>query len=276
MDGPQRSVAFPRPGRALWTVLVAMTALGIVSAVLETWGHADGLFTALVYEPRNAFSQPWRLLTSGLLTSPSSWTHLLFSLVGLYFLGAPIERRWGSWRFLRFFALSVLLGNLTTMVIGHAIAEGAPERFHPAFVFGPSAAITAIAIAWAREYSESTVQLFMVVPVRGRVLFWITIGFCVLDLVYPAGMPEGVVAPFGGLIAGLLFGGTPSIARTAWLHVRLALLRRKSTSVRVEDILSRKPPRRPRSGAPPLRVVPGGLEETLKKRTPPKDKRYLN
>jgi membrane associated rhomboid family serine protease len=276
MNGSQRSVAFPRPGRALWTVLIAMTAIGIVSAILETWGHADGLFAALVYEPRNVFSQPWRLLTSGLLTSPASWTHLLFSLVGLYFLGAPIEQRWGSWRFARFFALSVLLGNLTTMVIGGALSEGAPERFHPAFVFGPSAAITAIAIAWAREYSESTVQLFMVVPVRGRVLFWITIGFCVLDLVYPAGMPEGVVAPFGGLIAGLLFGGTPSLARTAWLRVRLALLRRQSTSVRVEDILSRKPTRRPRPGAPPLRVVPGGLEEALKKRTPPKDKRYLN
>jgi DNA-binding transcriptional LysR family regulator len=89
-------------------------------------------------------------------------------------------------------------------------------------------------------------------------------------------MPEGVVAPFGGLIAGLLFGGTPSLARTAWLHARLALLRRQSPNVRVQDILSRKPSRRPRPGAPPLRVVPGGLEEALKKRTPPKDKRYLN
>ena len=276
MDRPQRTVAFPRPGRALWSVIIAMTAIGIVTALLATWGHENGAFAALVYEPLKGLSQPWRLLTSGLLTSPASWTHLLFALVGLYFLGAPLERRWGPWRFLRFLALSVILGNLTTMVIGHAIPDGTPERFHPAFVFGPSAAITAIAIAWTREYSESTVQLFMVIPMRGRVLFWITIGFCVLDLVYPAGMPEGVVAPFGGLIAGLLFGGTPSLARTAWLHLRLALLRRQSPNVRVEDILSRKPTRRPRSGAPPLRVVPGGLEEALKKRTPPKDKRYLN
>jgi membrane associated rhomboid family serine protease len=276
MDRPQRTVAFPRPGRALWTVIVAMTAIGIVTALLETWGHENGAFAALVFEPMKGLSQPWRLLTSGLLTSPASWTHLLFALVGLYFLGAPLERRWGPWRFLRFLALSVILGNLTTMVIGHAIPDGAPERFHPAFVFGPSAAITAIAIAWTREYSESTVQLFMVIPMRGRVLFWITIGFCVLDLVYPAGMPEGVVAPFGGLIAGLLFGGTPSLARTTWLHLRLALLRRQSPNVRVEDILSRKPTRRPRSGAPPLRVVPGGLAEALQKRTPPKAKRYLN
>jgi membrane associated rhomboid family serine protease len=277
MDGPQLSVAFPRPGRALWTVLVAVASLGVVTALLATWGGGAGsVFSWLVYEPSHPFSQPWRLLTSGLLTSPASWGHLLFALVGLYFLGAPLEKRWGAWRFVRFLALAVILGNLTTMLVDRFIGDAAPERFHPAFVFGPAAAITAIAIAWAREYSDSTVQLFMVLPIRGRVLFWITIGFCVLDLVYPAGMPEGVVAPFGGLVAGLLFAGTPSLARTTWLHLRLALLRRQSPNVRVEDVLSRKPARRPRSGAPPLRVVPGGLEEVLKKRTPPKDKRYLN
>ncbi len=278
MDRPQVSVAFPRPGRALWAVLIAMAALGIVTALLTTWGGGARLvFSWLVYEPSGApWLQPWRLLSSGLLTSPASWGHLLFALVGLYFLGAPLEKRWGAWRFVRFLALAVLFGNLTTTLVDRLMGDAAPERFHPAFVFGPAAAITAVAIAWAREYSDSTVQLFMVLPIRGRVLFWITIGFCVLDLVYPAGMPEGVVAPFGGLAAGLLFGGSPSIMRSTWLRVRLALLRRKSTSVHVDDILSRKPTRRARSGAPPLRVVPGGLEEVLKKRTPPKDKRYLN
>jgi membrane associated rhomboid family serine protease len=277
MNGPQVSVAFPRPGRALWAVLISMGVLGVATALLDTWGGgARAVFAWLAYEPNHAFSQPWQLLSSGLLTSPASWSHLLFALVGLYFLGAPLEKRWGPWRFLRFLALSVVLGNLTTTLVGRVMGDAAPERFHPAFVFGPAAAITAVAIAWSREYSDSTVQLFMVLPIRGRVLLWITIGFCVLDLVYPAGMPEGVVAPFGGLVAGLLFGGSPSLARTTWLRVRLALLRRQSSSVRVEDVLSRKPARRPRPGAPPLRVVPGGLEEVLKKRTPPKDKRYLN
>ena len=134
----------------------------------------------------------------------------------------------------------------------------------------------AIAIAWSREFHNSTVNLFLVVPIRGRTLLWITIGFCVLDLVYPAGLPEGVVAPFGGIIAGLLFSGSPSLVRTAWLHVRLVFLRRRAAGMRVEDVLSPKPKRRPRPGAPPLRVVSGGVDDVLKKRTPPKDKRYLN
>jgi membrane associated rhomboid family serine protease len=278
MNGPQAiSFAFPRPRRALWIVLGTMTALGIFTAFLGTWvpgGHL--VFNRLGYEPARTLTQPWGLLTSGFLTNPESWSHLLFSLVGLYFLGAPLEARWGSWRFARFLALAVITGNLVLLAISNVVPAEAQERFHPAFVFGPTAAIVAVAVAWSREYAQSTVNLFFFFPVRGKVLFWITIGFCVLDLIYPQAIPEGAVAPFGGVIAGLLFGGTPSVARKAWLQVRLALLRRRSSTIRLEDVLSTKPKRRPRTGVPPLRVVPGGLEDALKKRTPPKDKRYLN
>lgn len=271
------SFAFPRPGRALWIVLIAMGVCGLFTAFLGTWvpgGHLA--FDLLGYAPDHTVPQLWRLLTSGVLTSPQSWSHLLLSLVGLYFLGAPLEKKWGSWRFARFLALSIVVGNLTVLAISSVVPAEAQERFHPGLVFGPMAAITAVAVAWSREYAQSTVNLFFFVPVRGTWLFWITVAFCVLDLIYPSAIPEGAVAPFGGVIAGLLWGGTPSLARTAWLHTKLAVLRRRSSSIRVEDVLSSKPKRRPRAGAPPLRVVPGGLEEVLKKRTPPKDKRYLN
>ena len=278
MNGPQAmSFAFPKPRRALWIVMIALSALGLFNALLSTWVPGGRLvFNLLGYEPDHTLPQAWRLLTSGLLTSPEHWTHLLFSLVGLYFLGAPLEQRWGSWRFARFLALAVVVGNLTVLALGSLMPAGVQERFHPAFVFGPTAVIVAIAIAWSREYAQSTVNLFFFVPIRGKWLFWITVGFCVLDLIYPATIPEGAVAPFGGVIAGLLFGGTPSLARTTWLQLRLAVLRRRSSTLRVEDVLATKPKRRPRAGTPPLRVVPGGLEEVLKKRTPPKDKRYLN
>jgi membrane associated rhomboid family serine protease len=279
MSGPQQAIsfAFPKPGRALWIVLIAMGACGLFTAFLGTWVGGRLAFDLLEYTPDHTWPGLWRLLTSGLLTSPESWSHLLMSLVGLYFLGAPLEKKWGSWRFARFLALSILVGNLTVLAVSTLVPPGMQERFHPGHVFGPMAAITGVAVAWSREYSQSTVNLFFFVPIRGKWLFWITVGFCVLDLIYPSAIPEGVVAPFGGVIAGLLWGGTPSLARTAWLHTKLAVLRRRSSSIRVEDVLSSKPKRRPRGpGSPPLRVVPGGLEEVLKKRTPPKDKRYLN
>jgi membrane associated rhomboid family serine protease len=274
---PAMSFAFPRPGPALWAILGAMAGLGIFTAFLATWvPGGEQVFLALECNLRRAFHEPWRLLTSGLLTSPAQWSHLLYSLAGVYFLGSTLEGRWGGWRFARFFAIAILFGNLATIAADAVMPPDTQARFHPEHVFGPTAAITAIAVAWSREFHDSTVNLFFVLPVRANTLLWMTIGFCVLDLVYPAGLPEGVVAPFGGVVAGLLFGGSPSLARTTWLRLRLAFLRRRASSVFVDDVLTPKAKRRPRAGAPALRVVGGGIDDVLKKRTPPKDKRFLN
>ncbi len=274
---PQMSLAFPKPGRALWGVMIAMTVIGVATAFLSTWAPGGStVFLWLVFKLDHALSQPWRILTSGLLTDPTHWSHLAFSLMGLYFLGATLEKRWGGARFLRFLAISVVAGNLVTLAVHTIVPEDGQTRFHPPFVFGPWAALAAISIAWSREFADSTVNLFLVLPVRARLFFWLTIGLCVLDLIYPAGLPEGVVAPFGGVIAGLLFGGTPSLARRGWLELKLTLLRRQAGRISVDDVLSSRPRRKPKPGAPPLRVVSGGLEDVLKKRQPPKDKRYLN
>jgi membrane associated rhomboid family serine protease len=285
MNGQQpMSFGLPKPGPALWSILGVMAAFGIVGAFLATWIPAlervslllacqvDGAFE----RPWLPFTQPWRLVTSGLLTNPAQWSHLLFSLAGLYFLGVPLERRWGPWRLVRFFALAIVFGNLAAIGAAAVMPADAQSRFHPDLVLGPTAAITAIAVAWSREFRDSTVNLFFVLPLRGATFLWLTIGLCALDLIYPTALPEGVIAPFGGVVAGLLFGGSPSLMRTAWLRLRLLGLRRRASGMRVDDLLSAKRARRPRPGAPPLRIVGGSADEALKKRTPPKDKRYLN
>ena len=259
------SFRFPRPRRGLWIVLGTVTVLGIFNAFLSTWipgGYR--IFQLLGFDLEHLPTQPWGLFTSGLLTSPQGLGHLLFSLLGLYFLGTSLEERWGSWRFARFLLAGAVLGNLTVLALSAMVPAYAQPRFHPEFVFGPTAAIAAISVAWSREFANSTVNIFFFLPIRGKWLFWITVAFCVLDLIYPAPIPEGVVAPFGGVIAGLLLGGTPSLARTGWLHVRLAVLRRRSSSIRVEDILEPKPKRRPRARiAAAARSSPDeGLEKT--------------
>ncbi len=276
MDGQQPiSLALPKPGRALKLLLVSIFVLGVFNAAARSYGSL--VFLALGCDVvRVLHGQLWRLVTSGLLTSPDHYGHLLFTLMGLYFLAPDLERRWGSGRMLRFFAYAVLAGNLAVLVVHLLTPQAADARFHPPFVYGASAAIAATAVAWSRDHADATVRMMFVLPMRGRWLLWVTLGICVLDLIYPSAPPEGVVAPFGGVLVGLAVGGSPSPLRTLYLRIKLALLRRRSHSLTVADVLSQRAPRRPRSGAPPLRVVPGGLEDTLRKRNVPKDKRYLN
>lgn len=276
---------FPRPGRVLRIVLAVVAVTAIVGAIVFNWMPGPPLggyiFSWIAFDPGDFVERPWKiwtLVTSGVLSSPLHLFHALGSLLGLYFLGSDLEKKWGGARFLRFLAISVVMGNLFVLAFDRVFPQR-NEIFHPGLVLGPTAAIAAIAIAWAKENATRQIRLFFFLPISGKALYWITIGFAVLAIVFKQPTPEGAVAPFGGILAGILFGETPSKARTAWLHIKLALLRRKGHTLTVESITGGgdrpRAPKRSSKGGPPLRIVQGGLEDD-DKRKPPKDKRYLN
>lgn len=277
------SAAFPRPGRALKGVLVLLAACAILGAVIVNLlpGRPTGpeLFKLLTFDPEHP-ERAWAFLTSGLLTSPEGFTHALWSLLGLYFLGVDLEKRWGGPRLLRFLATSVVAGNLA--VLGASHLGLSHPLVHPAYVFGPTAAIAAVSIAWGRENATRQIRLFFFLPISGRILAWATVGFAVLAVLFNQPTPEGIVAPFGGILAGLVLGGSPSPVRSAWLRLKLALLRRQGNALTVESLTGEPPSDRPRPSkrgakrGPPLAILPGGLDDDLKNRKPPKDKRYLN
>jgi membrane associated rhomboid family serine protease len=268
-------------------VLATIALVSVLGAIVVHWmpGPPRGLelWSKLACSPSAVRElHLWTLVTSGVLTSPTEMGHVLMTLLGFYFLTPQLEKTWGGARLLRMLLIAVVVGNLTVLVVD-GLLPGRSALFHPGAMFGPEAALAAVAAAWSREYANAQVRLFFVLPVSGRTLLWVTLGFCVLGLVYAQGPSEGAVAPFGGVAVGLLLGGHPSPARALWLRVKLALLRRRGAALTVESILEDTPrslgrtgPPSNRSGVPPLRVVKGGLEDDLKNRKPPKDKRYLN
>jgi hypothetical protein len=88
--------------------------------------------------------------------------------------------------------------------------------------FGALPVAEAVAIAWALNHKNQSVRLFYVLPVSATGLMIFIIGGSLMYLVIQAQTPEGLIAPFGGMFAGWLFGGgSPSPARQAWLKVRL-------------------------------------------------------
>jgi membrane associated rhomboid family serine protease len=267
-EGPM-SVQFPRPGPVLKAVLIALAAFGIGGALLQWTSLGAVTLRWLAFIPHRPF-EVWRLVTSGLLTE--SFSTLLFTGVGLYFLSPDLERRWGSQRFAGFLAGSVALGNLFVLAVDRLPLSS--PIFHPDHVAGPTAAITAIAVAWAQSNPELEVRLFFFLPVKGKYLFWASVAWCFIPLIYGDQTSDGVAAPFGGILVGMVFGGAPTILRRTYLELKLAILKRRAGGG--ARAAGRASVRRARAGGPALRVLPGGLEEELRKREPPNDKRYLN
>jgi membrane associated rhomboid family serine protease len=271
------AMQFPRPGKVLRAVLWGVAALGVFWALAD-WvpggGTAAGL---LVFRPEEILrhGQVWRLLTAGLVfpSGPGAVSHLLFMLIGLYFLSPDLETRWGGRRFATFLVTCIVSGYVLALACTWLPFGG--ELFHPTVLFGLYAAITGTAVAWSRENAHREIRLFFVIPVKGAHFLWLTIAWCAAAVLFKDASTEGVVAPFGGVLAGLFFGGLPSPLRTAYLNWKLASLRKQSGGLSAQAMLQTGPVKR-RAGGPPLRVVQGGLDDDPPKREPPRDKRYLN
>jgi len=252
--GDTLQVGFPRPGRVLRSVLIGVFAVWLAFAVGLNWASAPEsvflLFTGST--ERILHGEVWRLLTAPWLHMPSGTIgHVLGVLLGLYFLSPSLEERWGGRRFASFLFLSALFAYSFQIVVELLLPARLATRLVPGYWFGAMPVVEAVAIAWALSFRGQTVRLFFVLPVSSRGLILFVVGVSLMYLIAAAQTPSGLIAPFGGMIAGWLFGGgTPSPLRRGWLKLRLAML---DAEARREAEARRR--RVKRSG---LQVLPGG------------------
>lgn len=222
------SLGLPRPGRGLSAVLVTLLAVWLVFALGINWGGASASVFELLCgnTSRILGGEVWRLFTAPFLHIPSGTIgHILFSLLGLYFLSPSLEREWGTKRFLKFLAGSALFAYGFQMIAELALPGTLGQKLVPEFWFGATPVASAVAVAWALSFRGRTVNLMFVLPVttRGLLIFIVLVN--TMYLIAQVNAPEGLIAPFGGMVAGWLFGsGSPSPLRRAWLKLRLAQL----------------------------------------------------
>jgi membrane associated rhomboid family serine protease len=209
-------------------VLLGLLAIWLVFAMGINWGGASPAIFELLCgnTERILHGEIWRLFTAPLLHVPQGTIgHILFTLLGLYFLSPSLEREWGPKRFLRFLGGSAVFAYAFQMAVELALPATVAEKLVTSIWFGAGAVVSAVSIAWALTFRGRTINLMFVIPVTTRGLLIFVVLMNVMYLIAQVAAPEGLVAPFGGMLAGWLFGsGSPSPLRRAWLKLRLAQL----------------------------------------------------
>jgi membrane associated rhomboid family serine protease len=109
----------------------------------------------------------WQLLTYGFahasITSSSSIFHVLFNCLILFSLGRPVEERYGSAEFLRYYLVAVVFSGVVWL--GVAALAG-----RPASVVGASGAVSAVVILFVLNYPRQTLLLMGIIPAPAWVL----------------------------------------------------------------------------------------------------------
>jgi len=140
--------------------------------------------------------QIWRLITYQFLHADI--THVLFNMLGLYFLGPTLERHWGSKRFLFFYLLCGAAGGLfyPLLVVLGWLGAGP--------MIGASGAILGMLVACAILFPHFVVFFFLFpVPIR--------LAAIILTIIYTASLlmmgtnAGGDAAHLAGMAAGAAY-----------------------------------------------------------------------
>lgn len=188
------------------------------------WASGTSLFGGEIWQ---LFSYMWLHDLDGPL-------HLLFNSVVLWMVGPMFERRWGAKAFLSFY----LKCGVGAGVVSALFALISQANFgYP--IVGASGAILGLVAAFGLLYSEQTLYLWFVVPVKAK---WIIPLIVVLDLLmfFGGNSDFALAAHLGGLLTGYLL--VTGLWRTPRLKARWELWKRKMRRRRSKIRLVRNSP----------------------------------
>jgi rhomboid protease GluP len=179
----------------------------------------------------------WQLLTSVFIHLDG--VAFLFGMIGLWFVGAAMERELGRKRFLLLYFASAVLANV-------AIATVSLLQNNPELSGGSSMAVLALFVAFGRIYNRTPARLLGTLVLEARTLTIILVSFALVADLFRGAMPA-LAGDVVALVAGyVLSGGRGAGLGELWQRVR-----------------KRKPRRR-------FQVVEGGRQEDRR------SSRYLN
>ncbi|MYE68740.1 MAG: rhomboid family intramembrane serine protease [Gemmatimonadetes bacterium] len=177
-------------------VKALLIANGIVFLVTFIVG-ARPIFDLFAFSPARIWSRPWGMVTYMFLHA--GFWHLLMNCLFIFFFGPPLESRWGSNMFIRFYLICGLGGVLLSFA------------FSDASIVGASAACYGIMLAFAMIWPNTPVYIWGLVPVKVKWLVIFLVGISFLSAMGPNGGGIAHLAHLGGAIAGFL------MMKSGWL-----------------------------------------------------------
>lgn len=177
--------------KRLLIVNTAVFLLMLLGVLPDRWA-----FSTFGFSPEDAFRHPWSPLTY-MFVHAGFW-HLFFNMVGVFFFGPPLERKWGSRYFIQFYVAAGLGGALFSVLMIPVIGTSQ-------VVVGASGALYGLLLAFAMNWPEAPIYIWGILPVKAK---WFVAFFGFLALwgtVFGSGGGVAHWAHLGGLVTGYGF-----------------------------------------------------------------------
>lgn len=178
-------------GYALTPWVKRLLIANVVAFMLTYAIGQDLVFSWFAFAPSAILTRPWGALTYMFLHG-DIW-HLLVNMLVLFFFGPPLESKWGSQQFVKYYLICGLGGVALSFL------------FAPYWIVGASAAIYGLMLAFALNWPNAPIYIWGIFPVKAK---WMVGFLFVVGLMSAVGGADSGVAHFahlGGIITGFLY-----------------------------------------------------------------------
>lgn len=151
------------------------------------------LSSYMAFVPGRIFVAPWTLITY--MFAHGNFWHLFWNMLGLFFFGPPLEQRWGSREFLKFY----LICGLGGAALSFAFAFYSP-------IIGASAAVYGVMLAFAMNWPDAPIYIWGILPVKAKYLVGVLAVFSIMSMMNPSGGGNiAHAAHLGGFAAAFVY-----------------------------------------------------------------------
>ena len=138
----------------------------------------------------------WQLVTY-MFIHGGIW-HILFNMLTLWMFGVPLERDWGTRRFLKYYFYCGIAAGVCVLAVNMALGDwGVPT-------IGASGAIFGLLVAFGVLYPNQVVLMSFLFPIKAKYMVMI---YAAIELLVTFGPNTGVstIAHLGGMAFGYLY-----------------------------------------------------------------------
>ena len=167
-------------------LIIVNLALFIVTSMVPLIG------SFLAFQPSGVLFRPWTIVTY-MFVHGGFW-HVFFNLLSLFFFGPPIESRWGSREFIKYYIICGLGGALLSFAFAFNSS-----------VVGASAAVYGVMLAFAMIYPDMPIYIYAIFPVKAKWLIAVLAAFSLFSAFSGGGDGVAHFAHLGGFAAGYLY-----------------------------------------------------------------------
>src|SRR5262249_13573599 len=150
-EGPSFLGSFAIRGQVCkWLILINVFVFVVQMMTRDRRGDTGPFTEALLLNVQEVMhGQVWRLLTYAFLHDPSTWMHIFFNMLFVWWFGGELEEMYGPREFLAFYLTAAVVGGLAFQAVG-MLQEGTGR------CLGASGAVTAVMVLFACHFPHRT------------------------------------------------------------------------------------------------------------------------